>query len=142
MTGSSTSSGSIPTVVLHPITKKLARNNHMTWHAQVLAALRGAHLEGLVTGGKKAPPAEIKEKDGDKEILVPNPEYEDWLASDQQVLSFIFAYVTKEILVRVAATKTAYDAWKILEQQLTSQTRARVVNVQMALATTHKGICW
>jgi hypothetical protein len=66
-------------------------------------------------------------------------DYEDWLAADQQVLSFIFASVTKEILVHVAAAKTAADAWKILEEQLASQTRARAVNVCMALATTRKG---
>jgi hypothetical protein len=52
--------------------------------------------------------------------LVAYPDYEDWLAADQQVLSFIFASVTKEILVHVAAAKTTADAWKILEEQLAS----------------------
>jgi hypothetical protein len=33
MTGSSASSGSTATVVLQPITEKLARNNHTTWRA-------------------------------------------------------------------------------------------------------------
>jgi hypothetical protein len=42
-------------------------------------------------------------------------------------------------LVRVAVAKTAVNAWKILEEQLASQTRARTVNVRMALATTRKG---
>jgi hypothetical protein len=109
MAGSSASSDSTATVVLQSITEKLARNNHTTWRAQVVTTLRGARLEGLIIGRKKAPPAEIKEKDGDNEILVANLDYEDWLAADQQVLSFIFASVTNEILVRVAAAKMAVD---------------------------------
>jgi hypothetical protein len=38
--------------------------------------------------------------------MVTNPDYEDWLAVDQQVFSFILASVTKEILVRIVTTKT------------------------------------
>jgi hypothetical protein len=63
----------------------------------------------------------------------------DWLASDQQVLGFLLAFVTKEILVRIAAAKTTANAWKILEEQFSSQTRARAVDTRMALATTCKG---
>jgi hypothetical protein len=48
------STGSPATVVLQPIYEKLARSNHTTWHAQVLATLWGARLEGFVTNKKKA----------------------------------------------------------------------------------------
>jgi hypothetical protein len=101
------SSNTMPTVVLQPTAEKLARSNHTTWRAQVLATLRGARLEGFITGKKQAPAEEIKEKEGGKEIVFANPEYEDWCAGDQQVLSFILASVSKEILVRIATAKTA-----------------------------------
>jgi hypothetical protein len=39
-------------------------------------------LEGFVTRKKKAPAEELEEKEGDKSITIPNPEYEDWLAGD------------------------------------------------------------
>jgi hypothetical protein len=41
---------------------------------------------------------------------MPNLEYEDWLARDQQVLSFFLASVSKEILVRIAMAPTAEEA--------------------------------
>jgi hypothetical protein len=76
------------------------------------------NLPGLTKppGKKKAPAAEIQEKVGDTTVTVANSEYEDWLAADQQVLSFILTSVTKEVLVRIATTKTPADAWKILEE--------------------------
>jgi hypothetical protein len=90
-------------------------------------------------GKKKAPPEEIKEKEGDPKVMIPNPVYEDWCTGDQQVFSFILASVSKEILVRIATTTSAIEAWKVLEQQLTSQTRASIVTTRMALAITRKG---
>jgi hypothetical protein len=46
------------------MTEKLGKNNHTTWHVQVLATLHGARLDGYVTGKKKAP-TELEEKQGD-----------------------------------------------------------------------------
>jgi hypothetical protein len=39
-------------------------------------------------------------------VMIANLEYEDWLVADQQVLNFILRLVTKEVLVRIATTKT------------------------------------
>jgi hypothetical protein len=102
---------------------------HSSWHS----------LEGFVTGKKKAAAVEIQEKAGDTTTTIVNPEYVDWLAADQQVLSFTLASVTKEVLVRIATVKTPADAWKILEEHLASQTRAHAINVHIALTTTCKG---
>jgi hypothetical protein len=74
---SSSSSTRVATVVLQPMADKLSKSNHTVWRAQVLATLRGAHLEGFVTGKKKAPVKEIEEQDDDKKTLVANPDYED-----------------------------------------------------------------
>ncbi|WVZ95434.1 LOW QUALITY PROTEIN: hypothetical protein U9M48_041200 [Paspalum notatum var. saurae] len=109
------------------------------WKAQVIAAIRGAKLEGFVTGKTAAPAAEIDEKDGYKTVKVPNPAYEEWLASDQQVLSFILASLSDEILTQKATKKSAAEAWGAIEKMFTSQTRARAVNTRLALATTQKG---
>jgi hypothetical protein len=106
--------------------------------AQVLATLHGARLEDFIIG-KKAPTTEIEVKEGDTKVKIANPKYEDWWAADQQVVIFVLASVSKDILVRVAAATLTADACKILEEQLASQTRARVVNTRMALATTRKG---
>jgi hypothetical protein len=138
MAGPSSSAAATP-VVLQPTSEKLGKSNHSTWRAQVLATLRGARLKGFITGSKKEPAAEIEEKIGNEKVLINNPEHEDWRAADQQVLSFLLDSVTKEILVRVAMVKTVIGAWKILEEQMSSHTRAHAVNVRMALATIRKG---
>lgn len=126
-------------MISHPVSEKLARHNHATWRAQVLATIRGARLEGYLTGANKQPAAEIDSKQGDKTVKIINPAYEDWLASDQQVLSFLLASVSKELLVQVAAKPTAAEAWTAIETMFASRTRARAVNTRLALATTRKG---
>jgi hypothetical protein len=108
----------------------------MMWCAQDLTTLRGVHLEDFVIGAKKAPQVEIEEKHGDNKVTTPNLAYEDWKVANQQVLSYILASMTKETLVHIATTIMTVDAWKILKEQFASQTRARVVNVCMTLATT------
>jgi hypothetical protein len=140
MAGGSTSSfKSFIPVILLPTIEKLGKNNHTTWRVQVLATLRSARLDGYGSGKKKASATKLEEKQGDQKVMVANPEYEDWLASDQQVFSFILASVSKEILARIATATTAAQAWEKLEEQFTSQTRACAITTRMALAMSHKG---
>jgi hypothetical protein len=100
MAGTSSFTPSPTTMTTLPIQEKLSKLNHATWKAQVLAMIHGARLEGFLTG-------KIKKSEGNK---VPNPNYDDWLATDQQVLSYILASISKEILTQVAAKPTAADA--------------------------------
>jgi hypothetical protein len=94
------------------VSEKLSRINHATWKAQVLAAVRGARLEGHLTGYTPAPAVEIDNKDGDvKDIKIANPLYEEWFATDQQILNFILGSLTWEILSQVAAKEKAVDLW-------------------------------
>jgi hypothetical protein len=76
MAGSSSTSG-LASMITHPVSEKLAKNNHATWKAQVVATMRGARLEGYLTGKVVMPAAELEEKVGDKTNKVPNPAYED-----------------------------------------------------------------
>jgi hypothetical protein len=83
MAGASSSMSGLASMITHPISEKLARHNHTTWKAQVMATMRGARLEGYLTGKTPKPAAEIDAKDGDKVFKVANPAYEDWWAADQ-----------------------------------------------------------
>jgi hypothetical protein len=94
-------------------------------------------LDGYVTGKKSLAP-ELEVKQGDQEIKIVNPMYEDWLAGDQQVFSFILSSVSQEILARITTATTSTKAWVKLEEQFTSQTRACAITTRMALATTRK----
>lgn len=103
------------------------------------AAIRGARLQGYLTGACKMPAAEVIQKGTDgKDEKVPNPALEDWEAVDQQVLSYLLSSVSKDVLTQVATSTTAAEAWKTIEDMFASQTRARSVNIRIALATTKK----
>jgi hypothetical protein len=113
------------------ITEHLTKLNHITWRAQVLAVLRGARLEGHVTGNIKAPPQEIDGKEKDQPIKLPNPAYAEWYAADQQVLGFLLSSLSKDILPRVG---------KEIGSMFLSQTRARsTVTTRLQLVMSQKG---
>jgi hypothetical protein len=109
MASSSSSSGANP-LSGQPIPEKLTRNNFLLWKTQILPAIRGACMEGYITGAKQAPAAEVDAKEGDKLVKVSNPAYETWVAEDQQVLSYMLASVSKEILTQVVNIETAAEA--------------------------------
>jgi len=86
-----------------------------------------------------APETHLITKTDGKDVKTPNPAYEEWEAADQQVLSFLLTSLSKEVMIQVSSCETAAAAWKIIEEAFASQTRARIVNVRIALATTKKG---
>lgn len=104
-----------PLVGIGAITEKLSKTNHAIWKAQVLAAVRGARLVGHLTGVTAAPAIEIDGKVGDNVAKVPNPTYEEWYATDQQVLGFVLASLTREVHPQVSAKETAAQAWRAIE---------------------------
>lgn len=106
---------------------------------QVLAAVRGARLEGFLTGAAKAPTTMIKETKDGKEVEVSNPAYEEWVATDQQVLGYLISNMSSSIQSQLTACKTAAETWRAVEGMFSSMTRARAVNTRIALATMKKG---
>ena len=127
----------------HVVSEKLTKGNHAIWKAQIKAAVRGARLLGHLTGDTKAPEADLTIKSGDgkdnKDEKVVNPAYEAWEAADQQVLSFILSALSKDVLIQVATSNTAHQASQVIEDMFASQTRARAINLRLALSTSHKG---
>ena len=123
-------------LIAHPVSEKLTRANHAIWEAHVRAAMRGSRLIGHLTGTTPVPEKEIADADGKK---TSNPAFEEWDARDQQVLSYLLSSISKEILVHVSRSETAADAWRKIQAMFASQTRARAVNLRIALSTTKKG---
>lgn len=97
-----------------------------------------ACLVGFITGKKVPPQAEVDEKQGEKVVKIPNPAYEDWVASDQQVLGFLLSMLSKEILPQVATTRMVAAAWAAIEEIFASHTRTRTINIRLVLSTTKK----
>jgi hypothetical protein len=51
----------------------------------------------------------------DKEPPMANPEYDIWVAKDQQVLSYLLTSLSKEILGQLSHHVTASAAWAAIE---------------------------
>jgi hypothetical protein len=67
-----------------------------------------------------------------------NPAYASWMARDQAVLGYVLSSLTRETLMHVSRCSTAAQAWSMLADLYSLQTRARVVNTCIILATTKK----
>jgi hypothetical protein len=55
---------------------------------------------------------------------IPNPEHEDWVAKDQQVLNYLLSNLSKEVLSQVSHTETVAEAWTAIKAIFASQSRA------------------
>jgi hypothetical protein len=96
---------------LPPVSEKLTRANYNMWHAQVSPTIKGAQYGEYIQAGA-SPPAAFTDgavdpttnKKGDP---VPNPAYEKWVTQDQQVLSYLFSSLSKDVFSQVSSATTA-----------------------------------
>lgn len=95
-------------------------------------------MERYVNGKAVAPTEEVEAKADGKTVMIPNPAYEEWFATNQQVLGFLLGSLSRDILAQVATSRTVAEAWKMISDMFASHTRARAANVLLALATTKK----
>jgi hypothetical protein len=126
-----TTSSSMTTINLIPVSEKLARGNHTLWKAHILAVLCGVQLADFLAGTNKAPTETLKikkastEKGMTKDVEdVPNPAFDLWKAQEQQVLSYLLTLVFRDVLVQIAALPSVEQAWKHIETSFASQSRA------------------
>ncbi|KAK1620332.1 hypothetical protein QYE76_025849 [Lolium multiflorum] len=139
------SSSAFPAIAVlgHPPTDKLTRQNHPMWRAQVLPAIRGAQLLGLLDGSDAAPPemmtVEATAQDADKSAKsVPNPAYATWLARDQMVLSYLLGSISPGVMPHIMRLEHAAGVWKVLETMFASQSQSKITNLRIAMATTRR----
>lgn len=121
------------------VSEKLSKQNHALWRAQVLIVIRGARLEGHITGETAVHAAQLSKTVEGKEVKFSNPAHDEWIAADQQILGFLFSSMTRETLAQVATAAMAAEAWKTIQQMFTAKTHAQTMNVRLALITMKKG---
>lgn len=77
-----------------------------------MLAVRGARLVGILDGSSVQPSPTIRVEKADKTTEdVENPAYVQWIAHNQQVLSYLLSSMTKEILVQVSSFEHAAEVW-------------------------------
>jgi hypothetical protein len=125
-----------------PPRELLTRENHPTWRSQVLPAIRGAQLVGLLDGTDCAPPAQVIDVPADpaggtSAKMKANPEYAAWISRDQIVLSYLLQSLhPKEVLPHVHRIVTSAGVWRAIEEMFAAQSEAKVTNLLVALADT------
>ncbi|XP_073367824.1 uncharacterized protein [Aegilops tauschii subsp. strangulata] len=101
--------------------------------------LRGADVYGYVDGTTPEPTELlITTKDG-KETSSPNPLHPIWVREDQQVLGYLLANLTKEVLVTVTTVTTASALWTTLAAMFSSHSASRINNIRTSLINAQKG---
>jgi len=118
-----------------PVTEKLGKGNFPLWSAQVLSALRGAQIAHYLEPDIVVPAKQIPKAANKPTELIPNPEYETWVAKDQQIVNYLLSNISKEIQVQVSNCATLAEIWKVISEMTASQSRGRIINTRMALAT-------
>ncbi|EAZ19560.1 hypothetical protein OsJ_35132 [Oryza sativa Japonica Group] len=100
----SSSTAAAPAILGQVVTEKLTKTNFVLWKAQVLAALRGAQLAGFLDNSIKPPSKMVvlQDKDGNTGEKVVNAAYTQWVAQEQQVLSYLLMSLSREVLTQVA----------------------------------------
>jgi hypothetical protein len=95
----------------YPMMEKLARNNHPLWKAQVLSVIKGAQVGHFLDSSTQPLPKTVPVSKEKPYELVPNPDYEAWVAKDQQILNYLLSSLTHDILTQVATHSTAVALW-------------------------------
>ena len=135
----STSAASTSVSFTIPVSEKLTRDNFLVWRAQVLPAVRAARLVGILDGSSAEPSPMIQVEKPDKSTeKVENPAYVQWIAQDQQVLSYLLSSMTKEILVQVSSLEHTAEVWKAITEMFSSQSKSRVLQLRSQLSRMKK----
>ncbi|KAK1692554.1 hypothetical protein QYE76_009251 [Lolium multiflorum] len=111
-----------------------ANSNEASLLSQVLPAIRGAQLVGLLDGTDAAPPTQIEIVPADKTAdtaakMGPNPAYAAWLSRDQLVLAYPLQSLSREVLPHVHRIDNAAGVWHDIEEMFAAQSEAKINNL-------------
>ncbi|KAL6280367.1 hypothetical protein ACE6H2_017248 [Prunus campanulata] len=137
---SSLSSNHIHTSVSNLLFIKLDRNNYPLWLAQITPILKSRGLMQFVDGTSKCPSAFLQvtdEKGTTSEVV--NSAYEEWIQTDQMVLSWINGSLTPTVLGTVVRSTSARATWLSLANRYASPSHNRILQLRSELLRTSRG---
>ena len=75
----------------------------------------------------------------DQGISTMNPQFSAWRIKDKALLSLINSTLTTQVFSLVVGITSSREVWNILEQRLTSTSRANILNLKPKLQSLKKG---
>jgi hypothetical protein len=122
-----------------PPSQPLTWENALIWKALVIPALRGARVLDLVEGVDKAPAETLDAEDANgKKLTIANPEYESWIARDEQVLRWLLNALSPDVLAHVIGLETSAEVWASLNSHVAAKSKTRIQQLRSALNDTRK----
>lgn len=120
---------------------KLTTENFSIWCTILVPFFESQHLYGYVTGDISPPSQFIASSTNSSTsiAIVVNPAYTLWYQQDKFVLTALISSLSKSILVHVCGLHTSRDVWLALEKMFASQSKARLMQSRLQLATLKKG---
>ena len=86
----------------------------------MLSALRGAQVTHYINADSSVSSKEIPKSAEKPTELISNPDYEAWVAKDQQIFNYLLSSVSREIMVHVSTCTTTAEIWKAIQDMTTS----------------------
>ncbi|CAH9080689.1 unnamed protein product [Cuscuta europaea] len=108
-------------------TKLLAVEDYTTWRTQFESFLVSQALLGMVDGSIQVPPAYSIDA---LNRQIPNPEFSTWLRIDQTIHSWLFATLSRDVLIDVRDLKHSCEIWEQLESRFMSASLARSMELK------------
>jgi len=96
--------------------------DYLTWRTQFTSLLLSHELVGFVDGSISTPPQFVCDASGNQQV---NHHYRTWLRVDQSVRSWLFATLSREVLVDVHLLPTSRDIWLSLNRRFMDASQAK-----------------
>ncbi|CAH9089472.1 unnamed protein product [Cuscuta epithymum] len=126
----------VATNVTNIVTTKLqAVEDYTTWRTQFESFLVSQNLLGMVDGSVQVPSVYSIDLSNRP---IPNPEYSSWLRIDQTIRSWLFATLSRDVLIDVRDLKHSFGIWERLESRFMSASLARSMELKHMLNTIRK----
>ncbi|CAH9146518.1 unnamed protein product, partial [Cuscuta epithymum] len=122
--------------VTNIVTTRLASvEDYLPWKTQFESFLVSHNLVGVLDGTIPIPSPFVLDASR-REIM--NTDYQLWLKIDQTVRSWLFATLSRDILIDVHELKFSYQIWDRLKNKFMSASTARSMEIKRQLSTKKK----